>query len=178
MDIEIEWKYKLCFSKMAIMSGPLLKPMMHYGNWHTDTVKCLSITMFNTLRPGQNWSYFAHDTFKCIFFNTLRPRQNGRHFQMTFSNAISWMKIDEFRLRFHWSLFQRFQLTIFQHWFGQWLGAVQVTSHYLNQWWLIYRRIYVSLGLNELMKMFEFRLIFHLSLFLRLQLTIFHYGFR
>ena len=24
------------------------------------------------------------------------------------------------------------------------------TSHYLNQWWLDYRRIYVSLGLNEL----------------------------
>ena len=27
---------------------------------------------------------------------------------------------------------------------------MQVTSHYLNQWWLVYRRIYVSLGLNEL----------------------------
>ena len=26
----------------------------------------------------------------------------------------------------------------------------QATSHYLNQWWLDYRRIYVSFGLNEL----------------------------
>ena len=27
----------------------------------------------------------------------------------------------------------------------------QATSHYPNQWWLAYWRIYVSLGLNELM---------------------------
>ena len=38
-------------------------------------------------------------------------------FQTTFSNAFSWMKMFEFRLRFHWSLFPRVQLTIFQHWF-------------------------------------------------------------
>ena len=30
------------------------------------------------------------------------------------------------------------------------LGSVQVTSHYLNQSWLIYQRIYASVGLNEL----------------------------
>ena len=37
--------------------------------------------------------------------------------QTTLSNAFSWVKIFEFRLRFHWSLFLRVQLTIFQHWF-------------------------------------------------------------
>ena len=26
----------------------------------------------------------------------------------------------------------------------------QTTSHYFNQWWFGYRRIYASLGLNEL----------------------------
>ena len=30
-----------------------------------------------------------------------------------------------------------------------WIGAEQATSHYLNQWWLVYCRIYASLGLNE-----------------------------
>ena len=70
--------------------------------------------------------------------------------QTTFSSAFSWMKIFEFRWKFHWSLFLRVQLTIFQHWFRYWLGAVQATSHYLNQWWLVYWRIYASLGLNEL----------------------------
>ena len=37
--------------------------------------------------------------------------------QTTLSNAISWKKMLEFRLRFHWSLFLRVQLTIIQHWF-------------------------------------------------------------
>ena len=37
--------------------------------------------------------------------------------QTTLSNAFSWIKRYEFRLIFHWSLFLRFQLTIFQHWF-------------------------------------------------------------
>ena len=41
----------------------------------------------------------------------------------TISDAISWMKSFVFWLRFHWSLFLRFQLTIFQHWFRQWLGT-------------------------------------------------------
>ena len=82
-------------------------------------------------------------------FNTLRPRQMDAISQTTFSNAFSWTKMLEFGLNFHWSLFRRVQLTIFQQWFRQWLGAVQATSHYLNQWWLVYRRIYASLGLNE-----------------------------
>ena len=71
-------------------------------------------------------------------------------FQRTFSNAFSSTKMHEFQLRFHWSLFMKVQLTIFQHWFREWLGATQVTSHCLNQWWLLYWCIYASLGLNEL----------------------------
>ena len=81
-------------------------------------------------------------------FNTLRLRQNG--YQTTFSNAFSWMKMYEFLLRFDWRLLLRVQLTIFHHWFRQWLGASQATSHCLNQWWLVYWCIYASLGLNEL----------------------------
>ena len=37
--------------------------------------------------------------------------------QTTFSNAFSWMKMCSLWLRFHWSLFPRVKLTIFQHWF-------------------------------------------------------------
>ena len=37
--------------------------------------------------------------------------------QTAFLNAISWMKMFEFRLKFHWSLFLKVQLTIFQHCF-------------------------------------------------------------
>ena len=49
--------------------------------------------------------------------NTFRPRQNGRHFADDIFSAFSWMKIFEFRLEFHWSLFLRVQLRIFHHWF-------------------------------------------------------------
>ena len=70
--------------------------------------------------------------------------------QTTLSNASTWMKILEFRLKFHWSLFLRVLSTIFQHWFWKWPGADQATSHYLNQWCLVYWRKYASFGLNEL----------------------------
>ena len=72
--------------------------------------------------------------------------------QTTVSNAFSWMKMYWFRLKFHWTLFPRVQLTIFQHWFRWWLDAGQATSHYLKQWWLVYWRIYASLGLNKLIQ--------------------------
>ena len=70
--------------------------------------------------------------------------------QTTYSNVISLMKMYEFRLEFHWGLFPRFELTVFQHRFRYWLGADQATSNYLNQWWLVYLGVYASLGLNEL----------------------------
>ena len=41
--------------------------------------------------------------------------------QTTFSNAFSWMKIFTYRLKFHWNLFPRVQLTVFEHWFRLWL---------------------------------------------------------
>ena len=55
--------------------------------------------------------------------------------QTTLSSAFSWDKLSEFQLKFHWPLFPRVQLTIFQHCFRLWLGADQATSHYLKQWW-------------------------------------------
>ena len=51
----------------------------------------------------------------CI--NTLGWDKMAAILQTTFSNEFSWMKMYYFRLKFHWSLFPRVQLTIFQHWF-------------------------------------------------------------
>ena len=57
----------------------------------------------------------------------------------------------EFRSKFHRSFFLRVQLTISEHFlFRKWLDAGQASSHCLNQGWLVYWRIYASLGLNEL----------------------------
>ena len=44
--------------------------------------------------------------------------------QTTFSNAFSWMIFFVFWLEFHPSLFLKVQLTINQHWFRWWLGAI------------------------------------------------------
>ena len=48
--------------------------------------------------------------------NTLKPRQNGRHFPDDIFQCIFFNENVLFRLRFHWSLFPRVKLTIFQHW--------------------------------------------------------------
>ena len=37
--------------------------------------------------------------------------------QTNHSNAFSWVKLLEFRLKFNWSLFPRVQFTTFRHWF-------------------------------------------------------------
>ena len=53
-----------------------------------------SFVIFHVDRPS------VESTFKLIYhfvINTLRPRQNGRHFQTTFWNAFSWMKMFDFR---------------------------------------------------------------------------------
>ena len=69
--------------------------------------------------------------------NSYPPEQNGKITisQVIILNAFSWMKSFVFWLEFHWILFPRVQLTTNQHWFRQWLGAEQATSHYLNQCW-------------------------------------------
>ena len=82
----------------------------------------------SSLRPRPNRRHFADDIFKCIFENEnewISPR-------------ISLKFVLKVRINNIPSLFIYL------------LGAVQATSHYLNQWWLVYWRIYASLGLNEL----------------------------
>ena len=64
--------------------------------------------------------------------NTLRSRQNGHNIAdgiLEHKNTFSWMKLYGFRLICHWSLFLRELLTIFQHWFTWWLGAVEATIY-------------------------------------------------
>ena len=97
-----------------------------------------------------SWIALCHLRAKHCLVDTLRPRKIGRHFPDDNLTCISLMKINILRLIYHWCLFPRVQLTIFQKWLRLWLGAVQAASHYLNQWWLYYRRIHASLGPHEL----------------------------
>ena len=60
------------------------------------------VLCFISSRPGQNGRHFPEGIFKCIFLN-----ENKYEYEIN----------DKFRLRFHWRLFPRVPLTIFQPWF-------------------------------------------------------------
>ena len=100
-------------------------------------------------------SFGAYSRSSCnidrLILNTLRPRQNGHWFQDDKFKCVPWMKIQNCGLRSHRSLCPRDHLTIFQLWFRWLLGAGWATSRYLNQWWLVYWRLFASLGHNDLM---------------------------
>ena len=95
----------------------------------------------NTLRPRQNGRHFADDTFKRIFMNeSVRISINiSLKFvpKCLINNTPAWVQIMAWRR--------------------------PSASHYLSQWWLIYWRIYASLGVNELRKMTRWILLFHVE---------------
>ena len=94
----------------------------HCARWQTF------ISPIEDQQKGSLWTHWGRDKMDAIS-------------QTTVLDAFSWMKMYELRLKFDWTLFLRVQWTIFQHCLRLWLGAIQTTSHYLNQWWLVYRRI-------------------------------------
>ena len=115
------------------------------SGWHATTVRVMNHNnchyrnaLFSVIPADMSsWQIIGFDAHH-THFNILWARQNWAISQTTFWNTFSWMKIYEFRWRFHWHLFLRFELTIFPHWFRLWLGALQATSHYLNRRWLVY----------------------------------------
>ena len=96
-------------------------PLNSYqSTWSTGSKFCLLRLTLNSgmyiiqviwccLKPFSQWC--------CSIRLTHLPLDKMAAISQTLSNAFSWMKMGEFRLNFHWSLFLRVQLTIFQHWF-------------------------------------------------------------
>ena len=113
-----------------------------------------SITRFNEwiAHVGSKGSKHvtAHPQNLCPFLTHWGWYKMAAIFHMTLSNVLSWMKILEFRVKCHWSLFlcpiNNIPTLV------QIMGWCRpLTSHYyLNQWWLVYWCKYVSLGINEL----------------------------
>ena len=141
----------------------LLMAWRRKGQKTSAKIPTLVICEYSSFRIGSDiclpWSERMPICSYIVFISCRRSVQTLTHwgrdkmaaiFQTILSNHFFRMKMFEFRLRFHWNLFPGPQFTIFNHWSRQWLGAGQATSHYLNQWWLVYWRIYTSLGLNEL----------------------------
>ena len=108
------------------------------------------------------WNFSCWNWKICVrcdmaFIEPMHHNKSNIIYLKHIAAATKWppfsMKMYKFRLRFHWSLFPKVQLTVLdQCWSRWWLSAGQVTSHYLNQGWLIYWCIciYESLGPNEL----------------------------
>ena len=82
----------------------------------------------NTLRPRQDGCLFPDDIFKSIFFN-----ENVQILIRTSLTFVPKAPINNIPALDQIMAWRR-----------------QATSHYLNQWWLVYWRIYASLGLNDL----------------------------
>ena len=97
-----------------------------FGNivWEMSAISFQPLCI-NTLRPRQNGRHFADDTFQYIFLNENFGKNSLKFVPKGPINNIP-------------------ALVQIMAW------CDQATSHYLNQWWLDYRRIYASLGLNEL----------------------------
>ena len=96
---------------------------------HDGKAESLKHQWVNILRATQFCYYFANDIFIRIFLT-----ENG------------WIS-----LKTSLMFILMFELTTFQHWFRKCFGAHKVTrSHYLNQSWLAYWRIYASFCLNEI----------------------------
>ena len=101
--------------------------------WTQELYICLvmaSVDSFTVLHSFDS----RHFAWNSVLIHWGRDKM-AAIFQTTFWNAFSWMNMYEFRLKFHWNLFLRVQLTISQHWCRWWLGPSQATSHYLNPWW-------------------------------------------
>ena len=155
------WPHAICYQG----SHPL--PWISWSHMHSrtnDTLHPSSICIDVSYRRSKCnldiaiWDHHGFVIIKhlcppalptCRFISTHWDRDKMANIcQTTFSNAFSRMKMNELWLKCHWSLFLRVKLTILQRWLRQWLGTDKATSHYLNKWWLVYRRIYALLGRN------------------------------
>ena len=103
-------------TKRDALFPPALTTPVQYGGWSVYYIRpsgylvrpsasieltATYIWLWMSAQPLTHWGWDKMDAIS----------------QTTTSNAFSWMKMFEFRLNFHWSLFLRVQLTIFQHWF-------------------------------------------------------------
>ena len=86
-------------------------------------------------------------------FNTLSPRQNGRHFPDDIFKSIFLIENVCISVKISSKFVPKGQINNMSA-LVQVMAWRHATSHYLNQWWLVYWRM--CLSLNELMK-------FHLS---------------
>ena len=82
-------------------------PTIWQDFWHLKLVQVVAAQINSCVLLDQDNTWLTH----------WGRAKMAAVFQTTFWNAFSWMKMYEFRKRFHWSLLLRVQLAIFQLWF-------------------------------------------------------------
>ena len=111
----VKWWWCRCSIKRTFISSS--------DFWEKDFDLKFNITIKFYWKYQQFWSNIVWTTWTPMSavsqkaVNTLRPRRNEQHFAEDIFKRIFSMKMFEFRLKFHWSLLPRVELTIFQHWF-------------------------------------------------------------
>ena len=91
----------------------------HWFTWATGSPAATKLGLCNSLVFWKTWKVQHTCMERDERFNQLHWGWDkmAAIFQTTVSNGFSWMKMYEFWLKFHWSLFLRVQLTIFLPWF-------------------------------------------------------------
>ena len=122
--------------------------------WRQRHISLIRYSQVDAWWSQRTWSSLVQaEVFICsasnLYLDTLRPRQSEHHFADDFLKRISGMKMHEFRLKFLRRLFLRVQLTILPTLVQIMAWCHPGESQYLNQWWLIYRYRYASLGFSE-----------------------------
>ena len=94
---------------------------LHLNKWLSKQSRWrwLAVPSSSLWRPSNDtqWSWRSNkDGHWTLLTHWGRDKMDAIS-QTAFSNAFSWMKMFEYRLKFHWNLFLRVQLTTSQHWF-------------------------------------------------------------
>ena len=147
---------EVCFNFLIFLDIEMAQVVAILPDWRQGAVTSVhptySILMiaWQYKEPGHHqpryWPHFG--IFSTISFNTLRLRQNGRHFPDDIFKSIFLNENVSISIKISLKFVPKGQINNIPAMVQ--IVADQATSHYLNQWWLVYWRIYASLGLNEL----------------------------
>ena len=97
------------FKKMHLkLPSVIMAAILSRGRW-VSTKSCL-IQVRDFTESGSK-------SAQCFLLTHWGRDKMAAIFQTTFWNGFSWMKMYEFQVKFHWSLFLEVQLTTCQHWF-------------------------------------------------------------
>ena len=113
--------FRVCLYTVLVISVPYaIFTKLHYSDFTqaSSCLKLLATRLFVLTTTGTGYEQRHRSSILLTLFLTHWGRDKmAAVSQRTLSSAFSWMKMLEFWLRFHWSLFLRVKLTIIQHWF-------------------------------------------------------------